>query len=388
MFGKKTGIDSEKDLAGHSQAGDRSTINVQTIPADFYGGVNPVVKFKKVEKEIALGSKPKLTDSEKKIFDQSTAAGSGSILHPANIFTSKKYAWLVGSGLFIVILAGVGGYYYWQIKQQQTKIFSPPQPKISVTTSTESVPETVVATDQPVVSPTTTLPSLAEAPIEFPSSLLGDSPDLDKDNLTDATEELFGSDPSKSDTDEDTYNDGHEVFYLYNPVGKEPKKVIDSGYIKDYGNPLLGYKIFYPATWAVGNTDETYRDVLFSSITGENIEVRVFDKQPNQTFSDWFALYAPNERYQNLVDFQTRFGEKGKSRTDNLVYYFTDNNHVYVLVYHTTDSNTVNFRSVMVMIARSFRSAGFVPLENLTPPSQEANLPDEMPSAVVSSSLK
>lgn len=387
MFGKNKENNSKKDFA-QQKAGNDQIVSVQTIPADFYGGINPVVKFKKVEKEISLQPKSKLTDSEKKMLDKSTAAGSGSVLHPANIFTNKKTALIFGSGLFVVILAGVGSYYYLQIRQQ-TKTFSPPQPKIVIPTTTEQVPEVVVNNNeqQPVVPPTTTALSLAEAPIEFPSLLLGESPDLDKDNLTDAAEELFGSDPSKSDTDSDGYNDGHEVFYLYNPAGKEPKKLIDSGYVKDYSNPLFNYKVFYPATWAVGNTDESFRDVLFSSISGENIELRVFDRIPNQSFADWFSLLAPNEKYQNVLDFQTRFGENGKNRPDNLVYYFTDDSHVYVFIYHTTDSNIVNFRSIMVMMARSFRSASFVPLETATPIiNTESNFPTEMPSSTISSS--
>jgi len=358
------------------------TINVQTIPADFYGGVNPVVKFKRVEKEVVLESKSKLTAPEKKMLDKSTAAGSGALLHPANILTNKKYAIIFGSALFVLILAGVSVYYYLQLRQQPGTSL-PPQPDISITPATEPAP-VVVETAPPEEPATSTAPvSLAEAPIEFPSSLLGDSPDLDKDNLTDTAEELFGSDPSKPDTDEDSYNDGHEVFYLYNPAGKEPLKVIDSGYVKDYINPVFGYKVFYPSTWAIGNVDESYRNVLFSTITGENIELRIFDRLPNQAFEDWFAQRAPNEQYQNLADFQTRFGEPGKNRTDNLVYYFMDDNHVYAMVYHTTDSNAVNYRSVMVMMARSFRSPGFIPPEVAAPPSGEANTsPTEMPSTV------
>ena len=72
------------------------TINVQTIPADFYGGVNPVVQFKRVEKEVVLESKLKLTASEKKMLDKSTAVGEGSLLHPANLLTNKKYDIILG----------------------------------------------------------------------------------------------------------------------------------------------------------------------------------------------------------------------------------------------------------------------------------------------------
>lgn len=380
MFGKKEEINTKNDSMDKSVMAGQ-TISVQTIPADFYGGVNPVVKFKKVEKEVLLESKPKLTASEKKALDKSMAAGKGSPLHPANILTNKKYAIILGSSLFVLILAGVSVYYYLQLRQPKT--FLPPQPEISTTIPAEQTPVVVENIPEEPVATSTAPQTLAEAPIEFPFSLLGDSPDLDKDNLTDIAEELFGTDPSKPDTDEDTYNDGHEVFYLYNPAGKEPLKLADSGYVKEYINPVFGYKVFYPQTWVMGNVDESYRDVLFSTITGENIEIRVFDRLPNQEFADWFAQGAPNEQYQNLKDFQTKFGESGKSRADNLVYYFMDDNHVYVVVYHTTDSNVVNYRSVMVMLARSFRTPGFVPSEVVLTPSAEGNsFPTEMPTAV------
>ena len=371
MFEKKAETNLEID----------QTISVQTIPADFYGGVNPVVKFKRVEKEVLLESKSNLTGSEKKMLDKSTAAGVGAALHPVNILTNKKYAIIFGSLLFAVILVGVSGYYYIQ-SRQQPKNNLPQQPNISVVTTSDQTPAVVQTTTPEVVEPTTTPQSLAEAPIEFPSALLGDSPDLDKDNLTDTAEELFGTDPSKPDTDEDGYNDGHEVFYLYNPAGIEPQKVIDSGHVNDYNNPMFGYKVFYPLNWAVGSVDETYRDVLFSTITGENIELRVFDRPSNQTFSDWFAQWAPNEQYQNMADSQTKFGELGKNRADHLVYYFMDDSHVYVLLYHTTDSNIVNYRSIMVMMARSFRTPGFLIPEQPLPVSATDTYPTEMPSSI------
>lgn len=380
MFGKKTDTNLKNVAVGQ-------TVNVQTIPADFYGGVNPVVKFKKVEKEVIVESKPKLTAPEKKMLDKSEVAGSGAPFHPANILTNKKSAIIFGSLLFVIIISVVSAYYYWQ-SRQQSKIVLPQQPNISVETPAAQTPAVVETPAPEAAAPTTTLQSLAEAPIEFPSVLLGESSDMDKDSLTDVAEELFGTDPGKPDTDGDSYNDGHEVFYLYNPAGKEPMRLIDSGYVKDYNNPVLGYKVFYPLTWAVGNVDETYRDVLFSTITGENIEVRVFDRQSNETFADWFARWAPNEQLQNLVDFQTKFGEVGKSRADNLVYYFTDDSHVYVMVYHTTDSNVVNYRSVMVMMARSFRTPGFVPLEVPLPIPENSLYPSEMPPIINNSSTQ
>ncbi len=46
--------------------------------------------------------------------------------------------------------------------------------------------------------------------------------DADLDNLTDADESLYGSDPRKADTDGDGFNDGDEVKNGYNPAGPGP----------------------------------------------------------------------------------------------------------------------------------------------------------------------
>ncbi len=369
MFGKKSDSPPQKPSA---------TVSVQTMPADFYGGMNPVIKFKKVEKEIVLGSRPKLTDSEKKMLDKSTAVGSGDPLHAVNIFTNKKYSLIFFGVLFVLAIIGAGGYYYLQSKKQ-AKIVIPNPPKIEVT-PVASEPVVVPTTTEAVVVTDIAPKFLPEAPIEFPSYLLGDSPDLDKDNISDLAEDLFGSDPSNPDTDSDSYNDGREVFYLYNPAGKEPIRLVESQFVKEYKNANFGYSLLYPTSWALGVVDVQEREVLFSTLTGENIELRTFDLEPQQTFSDWFAKWGSEQNYQNLLDFQTRFLETGKSRNDSLVYYFIDNNHIYVMIYHTTDSSVVNYRSVMVMMARSFKSAQFVVPDSISP-TPSSTFPLEMPTS-------
>lgn len=369
MFGKKPENPIQKPSP---------TVSVQTMPADFYGGINPVIKFKKVEKEIVLDSKPNLTNSEKKLLDKSTAVGAGDPLHAVNILTNKKYSIIFWGTLFVLAVGGAGGYYYLQ-SRNQVKVALPNPPKIEVAPIV-SEPVVVPTNTEAVAVVTDTAPKfLPEAPVDFPSYLLGDSPDLDKDNITDLAEDLFGTDPSNPDTDGDGYNDGHEVFYLYNPAGKEPIRLVESQFVKEYKNSNFGYSVLYPTTWALGLVDEREREVLFSTLTGENIEIRTFDLAPQQTFSDWFVQWGKEQNYQNLLDFQTRFLEPGKNRNDSLVYYFIDNNHVYVMLYHTTDSSVVNYRSVMVMMARSFKSAQFVVPDNISV-SATSTFPVDMPT--------
>ncbi len=355
MFGiKKNTLDQKID--------EPLAAKVQVIPADFYGGVNPVVTFKNVAKQVELGGNSSVSSAEKKVLDKQTAAGSGNDLHPASFLARPRF--LVIGGLVILLVASAGvSLYYWL--QSKKNVIPPPVPVVFV----ENPPVVEVPTTTPVATVPTTTPvvlptpvSLADQPLVFPSILLGDSADTDKDGLTDREEELLTTDFSIPDTDEDSYTDSHEIFYLYNPSGREPMKLLDSGLVKEYRNPVFGYTLLYPTTWAIGDVDGTYRDVLFSTITGENIEVRVFDKEPTMDFAAWFDLHAKDQKYGDLVTFEGYFNQlSGYRRADWLVYYFPTNTRVYTLIFHTTDSNIVNFRSIIKIMARSF-----APQENMS----------------------
>lgn len=363
MFGKKPTTKNEP----------ASDIAVQTIPADFYAGANPVIKFKNVEKEVLVGqNKPSgITVAEKKVLDKTTAVGAGQPLHPANVLSNRKFFIIAGVVLLLLFTAGASWYYYRQAMEEAQGLSQsqlPASPAVSsvpatvtttLATTTEVLPEEQIATTTPV------LPIVKPA-IEFPSILLGDSADLDNDKITDAAEEIFGTDPGNPDSDGDKYADGLEIYYLYNPAGAEPMKLIDAATVVNFTNPVFGYQIYYPKTWIVGNVDETYRDILFSTLTGENIEIQAFDLDAGSNFAEWFALYATGETWSSLQLFESRFQEKGLQRSDGLVYYFTDNRRVYVLIYHPADANTVNYRSIISVMARSFRLTGntvVVPLQ-------------------------
>lgn len=336
MFGKKQ--DKTEPLPD---------IQVTTIPADFYAGVNPTVKFKEVEKTIEL--KP----AEKKEFEKKAAAGGEVLAHPANFLTSKKFFIIAGISLFVLFAAGAGAYYWYQGKKTQAQVV-PPQAIKPIVTAT--VPETPATTTEQA-APTSTpeeIPQVKETAIEMPSKLLGESVDFDADRVSDVAEEIFGTDPSNPDTDEDKYPDGHELYYLYNPNGFEPKKIIDSGFVQEYTNNPFGYSLYYPKNWTFGSVDAESRDVLFSVITGENIEVKVLDLTPGQTFADWLTQNAPDELVSDYSDMTSRFGSAGKMRNDGLAYFFLSGEKLVALVYHTTDSNIVNYKIVLEVMARSF----------------------------------
>lgn len=345
---------------------EENHLKVNTIPGDFYAGANPVIKFRNVEKEISVG-KTKATPSEAAALDKATVSGGGL----ATILTHPKFLAFTAIILFVLFVLVATIYYWWQGRRPLQNIPSTTQGvQVGTTTQSEVVSSSLETTDVAVSTTVTTTkieidnpqpPALLTSiPMEFASPLLGNSADMDSDDITDNGEEFFGTDSGNPDTDGDGYNDGHEVYNLYNPLGIEPMKLVESGNILDYSNPAYGYKMYYPKNWAQGTVDNEFRDILFSAMNGENIELRTFDIELGQTFADWFGQNAPDQKYVDLVEFKSVFGESGFMRKDFLVFYFIDQSKVYVLAYHAVDPVQINYRSVIKMMARSFRLTGNV----------------------------
>jgi hypothetical protein len=347
------------------QKKEQSTLNipdvkVKKIPDEFYGGVNPVIQFKKVEKEVIIGDKPTdiVSPSEKKLLDKQSHAGAGESLHPATLMSNKKFLSISVIVLFVVVLAIAGVYYFYQYKnQKQNIVVTPPAIEEPIIETPLIIEESAPTSTEEIE--TSQNEAEVEAAISFPSSIVSLGFDGDGDGVSDSSEELFGTDATSPDTDEDKYPDGLELYHLYNPKGFAPMKLIEAGQVKEFENPNFGYKLYYPRDWASGNVDVDYKDMLFTSLNGESVEVRVVEKDPNQSFADWFAKWAPQENFSELKEFDSVFNVQGFSRKDNLVYYFFDDRYVYVILYRVMDGSTIaNYDVVIKMMARSFQIKG------------------------------
>lgn len=321
---------------------------IQTIPEPFYGGRDPVVHYtvsSKTARKNKIANKP----------------DSNSHLDFAWL-KNKKFAYISGSILFVIIVGLISWYYIREALPASTPeiVIPTPQPQTTTPTPTQAEPITTPTTTIPEteVEPITEIPiSLQERELEFPRILLTNSADMDSDALTDLEEEIFGTDPGVWDTDGDGYYDGQEVYNLYNPAGTAPMKLIDSGLVQEYINPTWSYRIYYPSVWQVGNVDANNEQVLFSALTGDFIEISVFEKQASESFTDWFARKALGQSYSDLVIFSNRFKETGWRRGDDLVAYFLTNDNVYVLIYHPGTTGFVPFRHIMQMMVQSFRTS-------------------------------
>lgn len=407
MFGKKN--KDNKQIKNEDEFGDMS---MTVIPDVFHGGADPEVYHQKnvapVEQRKPMSlkaeyEKPKELDTsvlpkapqmvrppvQKPVLTSMPKPGVASPVNKTITQPTKVRTKSGGNKLFIVIiillacLIGGGVWYYInstakarqkQLAAQQA-VITPPvfvPPVIPTPIVVPPVVPTIIETP-PV--PTKT-PSLLPQPLTFPPIILTDTVDLDQDLLTDLEEEVFGTDSGEWDTDGDGYYDGQEVFNLYNPKGFAPIRLIDSGLVREYVNPSWKYRVYYPQSWEVGAVDVKSDQVIFSSITGDFVEIHAFEKDGGVSFADWFALEAGGEQFTELQNFENRFMQPGLKRRDSLVAYFPTENAVYVLVYHPSESvGATPFRHIMQMMYQSMRpGTGIVP--ELPPQTPLPSAPD------------
>jgi hypothetical protein len=345
LFGKKkknTTIAKEDDLK----------IRLTVIPEIFYGGKDPLVYHEQKEKKI---EKKPAQEKHKNV----------RIVAP---FSKKKV--IVIAIILLGLAGGTGAWYYLsQTEMPEGGILVklglkespkgeeiiPPGPQLPLASTPEpALPEPTPS--EPAPSEPVVITPTQPRPLTFPRILLSDSPDLDIDSLTDLEEELFNTDSGVWDTDQDGYYDGLELSNLYNPTGFAPVKLVDSGLVREYINPTWKYRTYYPGTWAEASVDSSNDHILFSSITGDFIEIRAIKNELSETFDAWFTKNITEQSFTDLSVVKNRFGVEFIKRNDSLVSYFVGNKVVFVVIYQPSgDAESLPFRHVMQMVQQSFR---------------------------------
>jgi hypothetical protein len=330
------------------QKEDEIQARMHVIPNIFYGGNDPVIYHDKNTTSDVATKKKKNTKTP---------------LKKSWIATHKrKFFIIVGSIVILSVVGAASWYYVWKAIQPEGVKFEPeivePEPEEPVV---EEKPDLVE--EQKIVTTTVLVEEEEEPvdidtgidPVSFPRILLVDSPDGDSDELTDEEEIVFSTNLDVWDSDGDGYYDGQEVINLYNPNGFSPVKIIDSGLVAEYTNPAWKFRLYYPQSWQMGEVDTEFRQVLFSTLSGDFIEVRVFDREPGASFQEWFAANIAGEKFQDLSFVTNRFKEEGWRRKDGLVGYYLSKTHGTVLIYHPGITGAVPYRNVMRMMFESFR---------------------------------
>ncbi len=379
MFGKKK-PQSKKPTEQAPAALDQA--HVQVMPEAFYGGKDPVIFAKHKPKKAQPAAAP-----IKPVAKPAAPKPPTTPQHktPAAPMAPPKKS-RVGMIILIILLLAViiGGVLWWFVFRSEPTP-APTTDPIGIIPFEEPEPvvptpvEPVIPTPPPVV-PTSTAPEPVvpdRTAIRFPQMISVDSVDVDADSLTDEEERIFGTDPTIWDSDGDTFYDGQEIVNLYNPRGEAPVRLIDSGLVREYTNPQWRYRLYHPINWELGRIDTEGRHVIFSSISGEYVEVRVFEKSPAASFQDWFADTIAGERFNDLQPLTNRFDVVGHERRDGLVAYFPTETEVVVFVYVTPEVTTeIRYRNLMKMMVQSYRSGAIRPGSVSLPPiTQPASTP-------------
>ncbi len=183
------------------------------------------------------------------------------------------------------------------------------------------------------------------------------SKDSDFDLLTDIEESIWGTDPMKSDSDGDGYNDGVEVANLYNPTvpGSGTGKLADSNLIKIFTNSKYGYSIYYPSSWQQSESGGSGDNVMFISNTGEFVGVIVQKNFAGYlTAKDWYLSQNPRIDESDLEEILIG-NWLGVKSPDKLNVYLISNNYIYTITYNIGLKRKLNYKTTFDMMLKSFR---------------------------------
>lgn len=247
---------------------------------------------------------------------------------------------IIIGAVVLVFSGGIASYY----------IFLKPKPPIQVVEEEPTAISPSISEEEELEEAATPTPEEPEEEEEEPEIVL----DTDGDGLTDVEEKVYGSDINNPDTDGDGHLDGHEVFHLYNPMGETPLKLLETGAVKEYKNSQLGYKIYSPTPWSTQVIDEVMGTVMFSSGTGEFIEVLVEENKQKLPIISWYLSQAPGVRAGELGTFVTKGNLDGIKSPDRLTAYFTKNGLVYIISYNIGSKKDVYYRRTFEMMLNSF----------------------------------
>lgn len=225
----------------------------------------------------------------------------------------------------------------------------------TVTASIEEFPSDGIAVVAPqTVSTNANTNAVANANANTNSAAVVPSQDSDSDGLTNQEEMLYGTNANNMDTDADSYRDGQEVLALYNPNGKN--RLAESSLVKTYENTTYHYALLYPASWTVG-TLSADKSVLFTSITGEFVQVSVQTNTAKQSAREWYLSLNPSVPQTSLRDV-TVGTLSGIIGPDSLNIYLADTAYIYQITYNIGIKSEANFLTTFTMMYSSFAVTG------------------------------
>lgn len=291
--------------------------------------------------------------------------------------------------LVVVVIATIGGAIYLLIGQTRTSFFVPKQkqdeakqePKKEETKpqnqDQSSIPQNLLSPEatstQPVaqnslqqqqspsnsVAPSQQQPSSQVLPTQQ-SAVSGK--DSDGDSVTDKEEGVWQTDPLKPDTDGDGFRDDEELLNLYDPTQGSRAKLIDSSIAHVYKNKLFNYSFLYPTKMLASPSNNSEKEVILSSSTGELISITVKDN-PQRLFAlDWYKTEVTKNGSTDETTQLSGADLQGVVSPDGRTVFITPFNAsqqvsrpiIIILSYNLNSQTEMNFLTTFKMLIKSF----------------------------------
>ncbi|MFH1078376.1 MAG: fibronectin type III domain-containing protein, partial [Patescibacteria group bacterium] len=181
--------------------------------------------------------------------------------------------------------------------------------------------------------------------------------DTDSDGLTDLEETLFGTDSRNPDTEGDGFNDGNEVFHLYNPSQDAPVRLLDSALVKVVTAPV-GWVMSIPTPWSVTMDPADGTKATIDTHHGETFLISIESNPQKKEILQWYLDTHPGVNPTQVMAYRSKGGYEGIIGVDQLTTYVPWGNRVFVFTYDIDGQSFINYRTTYYMMMNSLVLSG------------------------------
>lgn len=331
----KTPAQTPETSAAPAVATGKSDIVIRTMPREFYG------------KEAALleGAKPEVKPVPSPVTPVAPAVVAAPVqkpLPPGPIKKRSKAGIVITIFVALLIIAGIA-YGAYQLIQSANEAAAEAQQQA------QDAADALAA--QKAAEEAAAAKAAAEAAKAAATPVPGK--DTDSDGLTDVEELLYGTNFRDPDSDEDTFLDGNEVFHRYHPLGTAPATLLDTGAVKVFTDAAYPYTLYYPSTWTVALTRDTF-GVTFQSARQASISVEWEEKDPSETLDDLLTDVVTTAERSEMKEVMTKEGYFGLMSADDRTAYLDMGTAMATMVYDLGGKTQIEYLQTFQMMANSF----------------------------------
>lgn len=176
--------------------------------------------------------------------------------------------------------------------------------------------------------------------------------DSDSDGLTDIEENLYKTNSTLVDSDEDGYSDASELVNLYDP-SQAGVALADNTTVMQYINTAFNYSILYPSDWTVRALTEDKMEIIFNSKTTEFIQILILENPLGLSARNWYLNYNPDADETSLkeVVLNNMIGIQTASKRYT---YLAVGSNIYSIIYNIGTTNQLNYQSTYEMMLNSW----------------------------------